>query len=126
MTIAITRRFQNDRVSFTPRMKFIASMISTKTLDDSQRTAARPNEINPDGGSRSESRQLVRDERGGVGRQQITKRLRKIGDRLAPHLALDPGKPVGRQRDQERHERHEGGERIKGDSGRPSQDRVVH
>ena len=51
MTIAIKRRFQKGLESLTPRMACIASMISTKTLDESQSVAARPNESRPTRGS---------------------------------------------------------------------------
>ena len=50
MTTAIMRCFQHGRVSSTPMIRFMASMIETNTLDDSQRIASRPKEIRPVGG----------------------------------------------------------------------------
>ena len=48
--MAISRTFQNGRVSWTPTIWFMASMMATNRLDDSQSKATRPNEMMPVGG----------------------------------------------------------------------------
>ncbi len=78
MSIAISRRFQNGRVSWTPRITFIASMMASNELEDNHSKAASPNEMIPAGGCALRRFELPSDQRESIGRQQVPKHLNRF------------------------------------------------
>ncbi len=129
MSIAISRRFQNGRVSWTPRITFIASMMPTNKLEDNQRRAARPKEIMPVGGCsrrRFNSRAISESASGREQVREVGRSARCPADSGAtPISRMIHGKTLDCQADDQSHERHQGGDRVEGDGGRPRQDLMI-